>query len=109
MPQSWSQWTDVDPWLWSRRVPSLHREATPAVSARRVALTFFYCDQSMPFSSRLGCQLLYHGLIGHEKLLDSIGVEKVRCILACQRQQPSSNAYMCRTSTAVSQVVEARR
>ncbi|GAA5887690.1 hypothetical protein JCM16303_003727 [Sporobolomyces ruberrimus] len=31
----------------------------------------------MPFSSRLGCQLLYHGLIGHEKLLDSIGVEKL--------------------------------
>ncbi|GAA5823994.1 hypothetical protein JCM5353_007050 [Sporobolomyces roseus] len=33
--------------------------------------------ESMPFLSRLGCQLLYHGVFGHEKLLDSDRVEKL--------------------------------
>ncbi|GAA6061752.1 hypothetical protein JCM10212_000732 [Sporobolomyces blumeae] len=31
----------------------------------------------MPLSSRIGCQLLYHGVLGHEKLLDSKRVEKI--------------------------------
>ncbi|GAA6015764.1 hypothetical protein JCM11491_002470 [Sporobolomyces phaffii] len=33
--------------------------------------------ESMPFSSRFGCRVLYHGLLGHEKLLNSVGVEKL--------------------------------
>jgi len=44
----------------------------------------------MPFLSRLGCQLLYHSVFGHEKLLDSSRVENVSLDLILFARDTSS-------------------